>query len=296
MKLKPIRDQVVVLVGASSGIGREAAILFARRGARLVVAARDEEGLQTLVDEIHREGGEAIAVRAEVSVFEDVRRIGERAVEQWGRVDTWVNLAAVELWATVEQTTPKEFVRVIDVDLLGQIFGAKVALPLLKKEGRGAIIHIGSVESRRPLPLQSAYAAAKHGVDGFAKVLRMELRHDRVPISVTTILPGTTNTPLFEKARTKIGVEPKGPAPVYRPGKVARAIVRAAEKPTREVAVGGAARTMLWLDRYVTPRLLDLALSRKGIAMQRSEKPKTEDAPNNLFAPVSGFDRVQGVQ
>ena len=116
-----------------------------------------------MVDEIHREGGEAIAVRAEVSVFEDVRRIGERAVERWGRVDTWVNLAAVELWATVEQTSPREFVRVIDVDLLGQIFGAKVALPLLRKEGRGAIIHIGSVESRRPLPLQAAYAARPWG-------------------------------------------------------------------------------------------------------------------------------------
>ena len=137
VKLKPVEEQVVVLMGASSGIGRETALRFARKGARVVVSARGEEGLDSLVEEIRAEGGDASYVVAEVTDFDQVKAVADRAVEEYGRLDSWVHLAAVGLFATFEQTTPEEFARVIDVNLMGQVYGAMAALPHLKREGVG---------------------------------------------------------------------------------------------------------------------------------------------------------------
>ncbi len=208
MRLKPLEDQVAVLMGASSGIGRETALRFARRGAKVVVSARNEEGLRSLVEEIRNEGGEATAIAAEVAQFDQVKAVADGAVEQYGRLDTWVHLAAIGLFAAFEQTTPEEFRRVIDVNLTGQAYGAMAALPHLKREGRGALVHISSVEARRAAPLHSAYAASKHGIDGFLEALRVELMHEKLPINVVNVMPGTINTPFFDKGRTKLGVKP----------------------------------------------------------------------------------------
>ena len=156
MQLKPVEEQVVALMGASSGIGRETALRFARRGAKVVVSARGEQGLNSLVDEIRHIGGEAVAVPADTSDFGQVRAVAERAVEEYGRLDTWVHLAAVGLFATFEQTTPEEFGRVIDVNLMGQVYGAMAALPHLKREGRGALVHISSLEANRSRPFRRA--------------------------------------------------------------------------------------------------------------------------------------------
>lgn len=293
MHLKPIREQVAAVVGATSGIGRETALRFARQGARVVVAGRSEPGLTSLVEEIRRDGGEATAIVADVAEFEQVRAIAEQAVAAYGQMDTWVHLAAVSLWATFEQTTPEEFQRILEVNLLGQIYGAKAALPHLRREGRGALIHVSSVEARRPLPLQSAYAASKHGMSGFLEVLRMELQHEGAPISVTEILPASIDTPLFEKARTKIGVRPKGMPPIYPPESVADAILHAAEHPVREIVVGGAGKVMLYGQR-LSPRLMDAALLRTGFQAQRTDEPKAVTAPDNLHQPLPGLDRVHG--
>src|SRR5918993_4062859 len=149
MKLKPLREQVVVLMGASSGIGRETALRFAKGGAKVVVAARSEAGLRSLEDEIRELGGEVTTMVADVSEFEQVEAVAQRAVEEYGRLDTWVHLAAVGLFATFEDMTPEEFERVIDVNLMGQVYGAMAALPHLKREGRGALIHISSMEAKR---------------------------------------------------------------------------------------------------------------------------------------------------
>lgn len=200
MQLKPINQQVVAVVGASSGIGRNAALQFANRGAKVVVAARSELGLQSLVDEIQKMGGDATYVVADVTVFDEVKAIANKAVEVYGSLDTWVHNAAIELYAAFEVTTPLEFKRIIDVNLMGQVHGAMAALPHIKREGRGALIHVSSVEARRSLPLQSAYAAAKHGIDGFLESLRVELMHEKLSISVTNIMPASINTPLFNKA------------------------------------------------------------------------------------------------
>ncbi|MDQ4127051.1 MAG: SDR family oxidoreductase, partial [Actinomycetota bacterium] len=256
MQLKPIEEQVVVLMGASSGIGRESALRFASRGAKVVVSARGEQGLNSLVEKIRGEGGEAIAVPADTSEFEQVKAVADRAVEAYGRLDTWVHLAAVGLFATFEQTTPEEFGRVMDVNLMGQVYGAMAALPYLKREGRGALIHISSVEAKRAFPFHSAYAASKHGIDGFLESLRVELKHERSPISVTQIMPGTINTPFFDKGRTKLGVKPVGIPPIYEPGTVADIILYAAENPARDLVSGGAAQALI-LNQRLSPRMLD---------------------------------------
>ncbi|HYQ84504.1 MAG TPA: SDR family oxidoreductase [Rubrobacter sp.] len=200
MQLKRVGDQVVVLMGASSGIGRETALRFARKGAKVVVSARGEEGLDSLVEEIRREDGEAIAVPADTSEFDRVKAVADRAVQEYGRLDTWVHLAAVGLFATFEETTPEEFGRIIDVNLMGQVYGAMAALPHIKREGGGALIHVSSMGAKRSIPLQSAYCASKHGIDGFLESLRVELQHEKLPISVTQVMPATINTPLFDKA------------------------------------------------------------------------------------------------
>lgn len=215
MQLKPIAQQVVAVVGASSGIGRETALKFAKKGAKVVVSARSQPGLESLVDEIRNFGGEATAITADVSDFEQVKAIADKAIEQYGRLDTWVHCAAVSLYATFEETKPEEFKRIIDVNLMGQVHGAMAALPHLKREGRGALIHISSVEAKRSFPLQSAYAASKHAIDGFLEALRVELMHENLPISVTNVMPASINTPLFSKARTKLGVLPMGAPPIY---------------------------------------------------------------------------------
>ncbi len=149
MQLKPINQQVVAVVGASSGIGREAALQFAKRGAKVVVAARSEPGLLSLVDEIRGFGGEATAVVADVTVFDQVKAIADKAVEEYGRLDTWVHAPSTNVFATFDNIKPEEFKRVIDVSLKGQVYGAMAALPHLKREGRGALIHISSVLGRR---------------------------------------------------------------------------------------------------------------------------------------------------
>jgi len=293
VQLKPISQQVVVVVGASSGIGRETALKFAQRGAKVVVSARSQPGIDSLVDEIKSFTGEAIGILADVSDFNQVKAIADKAVEQYGRIDSWVHNAAVELYASFEQTTPEEFKRLIDVNLMGQVYGAMVALPHLKREGRGALIHVSSVEARRSLPLQSAYAAAKHGIDGFLESLRVELQHEKLPISVTNVMPASINTPLFSKARTKLGVKPQGVPPIYQPSLVSDAILDVAEHPKREVVVGGAGK-MILLAQRISPSLVDAYMVRTAFKGQRTNEPKAPDAPDNLFEPLPGYYSIEG--
>ena len=293
MRLKPVEEQVVVLVGASSGIGRETALRFAKRGAKVVISARGQQGLNSLVDEIRHSGGQAVAVPADASDYEQVKVVADRAVEEYGRLDTWVHLAAVLLVASVEDTTPEEFKRVIDVNLMGQVYGAMVALPHIKREGGGALIHVSSMGAKRSIPLQSAYCASKHGIDGFLESLRVELQHEKLPISVTQVMPATINTPLFDKARTKLGVKPVAPPPIYQPGIVSEAILHAAENPARDLVVGGAAKAVI-LSQAVSPRLLDMLLKARGFEVHYTSEPKPEDAPDNLFDPIEDHNAVEG--
>lgn len=293
MKLKLVEEQVVALMGASSGIGRETALRFAERGAKVVVAARGEPGLRSLVDEIRSTGGEATAVVADVTDFDRVKAVADTANETYGRLDTWVHLAAISVFASFEETTPEEFRRVVEIDLIGQAYGAMAALPHIKREGRGALVHVTSVVARRAVPLQSAYCAAKHGVDGFLESLRVELRREGWPIGVTNVMPAAINTPFFDKARTKLGYKPKGFPPTYAPGVVADAILYAAENAPRDIVAGGAGKGMI-LGQRLSPRFMDALMLRGGFESQMTDEPKPEDAPDGLFGPVEGQDKAEG--
>lgn len=293
MKLKPIDEQVVVVFGASSGIGRGTALRLAEEGARVVVAARDSEGLQSLISEIRNRGGEAIPVVADAAVFHQVKAVADRAVEEFGRLDTWVHSAAVTLYAPFEETTPEEFARVIDVNLIGAAHGAMAALPHIRHEGRGALIFLSSVEGERALPLQSAYAASKHGLIGFVDALRLELMQEGVPISVTTVMPATIDTPLYDKARSKLGVKPRGYPPVYDPKVAVDAVVYAAAHPIRDIVAGGGARMLTGM-HMMSRSMTDRFLAATGSELQRTDQPKAKDEPGNLFEPIAGHATVSG--
>ncbi|MBD2092987.1 SDR family oxidoreductase [Microcoleus sp. FACHB-1515] len=296
MQLKPIRDQVAVIVGASSGIGRITAKKFAQQGAKVVAASRSIDGLTTLVGEIHDFGGEAIAVPADVAEYEQVEAIAAKAVQEYGRIDTWVHAAATGIIAPFDQLTPQEFKRVIDVNLNGQAYGAMAALPHLKREGQGSLIHITSVEARRSLPYQSVYSASKHGVEGFLDAMRLELMHEGYNINVANILPAVINTPYYNKVQTKLGVKPTGVPPYYSPELVADSILYAAEHPTRDMIVGDVGRVVDLLQR-IAPKVADSLLLAIAFPGQKTPEPKSADSPSNVFEavpPELGYDRVEG--
>jgi NAD(P)-dependent dehydrogenase (short-subunit alcohol dehydrogenase family) len=293
MQLKPISHQVVAIIGASSGIGRETALRFAQKGAKVVVSARNELGLNSLVAEIRASGGEATAIRSDVADFTSVKAIADYTVQQYGRLDTWVHCAATGILAPFEKITPEEFKRVIDVTLMGQVYGAMAALPYLKEEGKGAMIHISSMEGRRALPLQSPYSTAKHGLEGFLESLRVELQHEKIPISVTSIKPAVINTPFYNHVLTKLGVKPTGLPPYYSPQLVAEAILHTAEHPTRDFIVGDVGR-ILDIAQRLSPELMDTLLLAIGFKGQRTSEPKSVDGSNNLFEPMDGYTQVEG--
>ena len=290
---RPLGEQVVVITGASSGIGRETAELLASRGAAVVVAARNEDALNTLVTQIGASGGRAEAVVADVADPEQVERIGERAVARFGRIDSWVNNAAVSIYATVEQLEPAEMRRLIEVNLLGVMYGSRVALRLMKPQGSGTIINVGSALSDRAVPLQSAYSAAKHGIAGFSEALRLELERDDSGIGVVLIQPSSINTPFFSWARSKVGSQPQPIPPVYEPSVVAEAIAHAAEHGGRSIVVGGAGK-LLTLGQWLSPSLVDRYLLQgdRGAATQVTDQP--DDGRDNLFEPSTGPGRSRG--
>lgn len=293
IKLKRIREQVVVVFGASGGIGRLTALEFGRKGAKVVVAARSESGLQSLVEEIKAEGGEAFYAVADAADADAVKRVAESTDERYGRLDTWVHVAGTMLFAPFEKITPEEFKRVIEVNLLGQVYGAMSALPFLKKTGGGALIHISSVEAYRTVPFQSAYGSSKHGITGFLQALRLELKQQKAQISVTEILPGVINTPIWDRGRNKFEYKEKPPMPpIYHPKIVSDAILYAAENPVRDMVAGGGALGVPLAERF-SPRLTDIITGLLGFNQFDQEK-RSPNAPDGLFSPTPECDVIEG--
>jgi len=280
--LKPLRDQVIVITGASSGIGLATARRAARQGAKLVLAARNGEALAEIVREIAAEGGEAIDVVADVGRREEVQRIADESVRRFGGFDTWVNDAAVAIYGRIEQVTEDDARRLFDTNFWGVVHGSLVACEVLKGRG-GALINVGSVLSDVAIPLQGLYAASKHAVKGFTDSLRMELEAEGAPVSVTLIKPGSIDTPYPHHARNYMDKEPKLPPPVYAPELVADAILHAAQKPVRDVFVGGSGRVMSALGKNA-PRTYDRIGERMFFASQKSDEPPREPT-GSLFRP-----------
>lgn len=270
VKLKPVREQTIVITGASSGIGRATALMAAERGARVVAVARNETALREVVKEIEGKGGRAVYVVADVSRADELDRAAETAVTEFGGFDTWVNDAGVGMYGRLDEIPLAEKRRLFDVTFWGVVNGCRSALPQLR-QGGGAIINIGSVESDVALPLTGIYAAAKHAVKAYTDTLRMELDHDDVPVSVTLIKPSGIDTPFFRHARNHLDVEPKATPPVYAAEVVAEAILHCAEHPTPDVVIGGGGK-MLSEMRKGSVRLSDRFLEATQFKGQKTDR------------------------
>ncbi len=283
VQLKKLADQVLVLTGATSGIGLVTARQAARRGARLVLAARSEEELRQLENEISSRGGQAVSVVADVGRQQEVQRIAATAQEHFGGFDTWVNNAGVSLFGRLEEIDLADARRLFDTNFWGVVHGSLAALPELKKRG-GALINLGSVVSDRAFPLQGMYSASKQAVKGFTDALRVELEEEGAPISVTLIKPTSIATPLPRHAKNYMPEEPTLPPPVYAPEIAAKAILHCAEHPEREVAVGAASKMMSVLSA-LAPRLMDFYQEIKSFQQQKTDQPARGDRSRSLYHP-----------
>lgn len=286
--LKPLREQTIVITGASSGIGRATAREAARRGARLVLASRNREALESLVDELKSQGAEAVAVVADVGVLEDHQKILQTAMLSFGGFETWVNNAGVSIFGKLEDVALEDQRQLFETNYWGVVYGSLTALPELRSRG-GALINVGSELSDRAIPLQGSYSASKHAVKGFTDALRMELEDEGAPVSVTLIKPASIDTGFVQHAKNYLDVEPRLPPPVYSPQAVAEAILHAAEHPERDIYVGGAARAISAFGQAM-PRLADQVLGPQMLRSQRSRRPaeEREDALWHSGKPVEG--------
>lgn len=292
-RLKPLKDQVIVITGASSGIGLVTARMAAKRGARLVLTARNHEALQQAAERITSDesnGGMATYVAADVSDEAAVRRVAEEAIARFGRIDTWVNGAGVSIYGRLMDVSLEDQRRLFDTNFWGVVIGSRIAVPHLRKGG--ALINIGSILSDRAVPLQGMYCASKHAVKAFTDSLRMELEHDRLPIAVTLIKPYSIDTPYAEHAKNYLATEPSFPLPVYAPEVVAEAILHCAEHPTRDVYAGGSAKVMATVGN-LAPRLTDKMME-TFFDMQLSDRPDQDRTNNSLYAPTSGLKERGG--
>jgi short-subunit dehydrogenase len=293
MMVRPLQDQVVVVTGASSGIGREAALKLAEKGATVVLASRNEVALQEVAAEIRAAGGLAHVVVTDVGVWEQVENLARAAVALFGRIDTWVNDAGTSVYATAEETTVEETQQIVQTNFMGVVHGVKAAVPYMKQQGSGTIINVGSVESRLALPYHSVYAATKHAVKAYTDALRMELMHEHAGITVTLILPAGINTPFFNHARSKLGVLPQPAPPVYKPEVVAQAIVHAAEHPQREIYAGGASKLFSMMER-ISPTLTDRLMTTRGAMFRLQHSDMPDDGQDTVFRTIPETGRVTG--
>jgi short-subunit dehydrogenase len=280
--LKPLAEQVIVITGASSGIGLATARAAVREGASVVLVARNADALANIERELRSVGGDVTSIVADVATREDVQRVAATAIERMGGFDTWINNAGVSIWGKLEDVSEADHRRLFDVNFWGVVNGSITALEHLKPQG-GAIINLGSALSDAAFPLQGMYSASKHAVKAFTDALRMEVDVDHVPVSVTLIKPSSINTPFPQHARNYTGREPQLASPAYDPEEVALAILYAACHPVRDLHVGATARVLGMMNAHV-PSLLDWIGARITLHQQlRDEAPRQPEGA--LYEP-----------
>ncbi len=287
-------NEVVVVTGASAGVGRATVRAFAERGASVALLARGEDGLQGAREDVEALGGRALVLPVDVADAEAVEGAAARVEEELGPIDVWVNNAMTVVFAPFKELTAEEFRRATEVTYLGYVHGTMAALKRMLPRDRGTIVQVGSALSYRAIPLQSSYCGAKFAIRGFTDSLRAELKHDGSRVHVTMVQLPALNTPQFGWSRTKLPYHPQPVPPIYQPEVAAEAIHWAAHQRRREVYVG-ASSVMTILGNKVAPWAADLYLALTGYEGQQTADPVGPDRPDNLFEPVPGDHGAHGI-
>lgn len=287
-----VENSVVVITGASSGIGRATAHAFAEEGATVVLAARREQALEEVAAECESRGARALVVPTDTADEAAVQALARRATETFGRIDTWVNNAAVTLFARFEEAPPEVFRKVFETNFFGYVHGIRAVLPIFREQGSGVLVNVSSVVATAPQPFTSAYVASKAAIRGLSECLRMELKLDGVDIHVCHVMPASIDTPFFQQTANYTGRAVKALDPTYPPEQVARTIVKMAKRPRAEVKVGNAGR-MMAAEHAIAPRLYERMGARAVDNNHFQEKP-AEPTEGNLFVPMPEYATVRG--
>jgi short-subunit dehydrogenase len=293
ISLKKLSDQVMVITGATSGIGLVTARKAAERGAKLVLAARNKEALKQISDELSNQGAETIYIAADVANEDEVRHIADAAIQRFGGFDSWLNVAGVTIFGKNEEVATEDMRRLFDINFWGVVYGSLVAAQHLKSRG-GTLINMGSEASDRAIPLQGIYSASKHAVKGFTDSLRVELEHEGAPVSVTLVKPASIDTMLVAHAKNYLEVEPRLPPPIYAPEIVADALLYAAEHPVRDLYAGSRAK-LVGASAYYMPRVLDKSMKRLMYRFQKTDEPPRDRDDNNLYTHGTDLQERAGV-
>ena len=279
------KPEVIVVTGASAGVGRDAAVAFAQRGARVGLLARGREGLEGAKREVESAGGKALAISTDVSNAEAVEDAARRVEEAFGPIDVWVNNAMVSVFSPAKEMTPEEYKRVTEVNYLGTVYGTLTALKRMLSRNQGHIVQVGSALAYRAIPLQSAYCGSKHAIQGFTESVRSELIHDRSEVRITMVQMPALNTPQFGWVESRLPRKPQPVPPIFQPEVAAEAIVWAAHHDRNEMWVGWPAVKAI-VGNKVIPRVLDYYLAWTGYDSQQTDEVVDPDRKNNVFEPL----------
>ncbi len=286
--------ETVVITGASAGVGRATAQAFGRRGARVGLIARGRDGLEGAKREIERSGGEAIVLPLDVSDHKAVDQAADEVEKTFGPIDIWINNAMCSVFSPIMEMTPDDYKRVTDVTYLGYVWGTLAALKRMKPRDRGSIVQVGSALAYRGIPLQSAYCAAKHAVQGFHDSLLTELIHDGSNVKVVMVQMPALNTPQFRWVKSRLPRKAQPVPPIFQPEVAAEAIVWAAYCDRREVNVCWPTVKAVWGNNIV-PGYADHYLAKHGYDAQMIDEPEDPRRPNNLYQPLPGDHGAHGV-
>jgi NAD(P)-dependent dehydrogenase (short-subunit alcohol dehydrogenase family) len=280
------QERVVVVTGASAGVGRAVARRFAARGDRVALLARGDAGLDGAARDVRAAGGEPLAIAVDMADHAAVERAAERVERELGPIEVWVNNAFAGKIAPFTELRPEEFTRVTEVTYLGYVYGTQAALRRMLSRDRGVIVQVGSALAYRGIPLQSAYCGAKHAIQGFTESLRCELLHDNAHVSVTMVQLPAINTPQFDWAATTLPHRAQPVPPIYQPEVAAAAVLYAADHPRRREYWVGMSTVLTLLANKFAPGVLDRYLARTGYRAQQTEAPHRTDDRSNLWRPV----------
>jgi NAD(P)-dependent dehydrogenase (short-subunit alcohol dehydrogenase family) len=293
MKAKQKLPRTIVITGASAGLGRAITRAFAREGARLGLIARGRDGLEGARRDVERLGGEAITLPLDVADAAAVEDAAAKMEEHFGSIDVWINNAMASVFSPIKEMAPEEFKRVTEVTYLGYVYGTLAALKRMLPRDRGVIIQVGSALAYRGIPLQAAYCASKHAIQGFCDSLRCELIHDKSNVRVTMIQMPAMNTPQFGWVKSRLPHKAQPVPPIFEPEVAAEAVVYASHHPRREIYVGGPTVEAIVGNKFF-PGLLDQYLGRTGFKAQQYDGPEDRHRPDNLYQPVAGDHGAHG--